>query len=55
MGKIFSLLILLANIKLRAKNILLAKIKLKKTIYKLRTKDKLKIILRSRNVFLAFI
>jgi hypothetical protein len=49
------LLILLADIRLGAKNILLVKIRPKKATYKLRTKDGLKIILRSRNIFLAFI
>ena len=49
------MLILLANIRLKAKNALSAKIKLKRAIYKLKTKDKLKIISKSKNVFLAFI
>jgi hypothetical protein len=49
------LLILLANIRLRAKNALLVKIRLKRAICKLRIKDRLKITSESINVFLAFI
>jgi hypothetical protein len=46
---------IITNIKLEAKNILLVKIRLKRVIYKLRIRDKLKIILRSINIFLIFI
>ena len=49
------MLILLANIRLGAKNALSAKIRLKRAIYKLKIKDGLKIISGSINVFLAFI
>jgi hypothetical protein len=41
--------------RLRAKNALSAKIRPKRAMYKLRTRDRLKIILGSRNVFLASI
>jgi len=41
--------------RLEAKNALSAKIKLKRATCKLRIKDKLKIISRSINIFLAFI
>jgi len=49
------LLILLANIRLKAKNALSAKIRLKRAICGLSIKDGLKIISGSINVFLAFI
>ena len=49
------MLILVANVKLKAKNALLAKIRLKRATYGLRIKDGLKIISGSINVFLAFI
>jgi hypothetical protein len=42
-------------VRLGAKNALLAKIRLKRAICKLKTKDGLKITLKSKNVFLAFI
>ena len=48
------MLILSADIRLRAKNALSAKMRLKRATCKLRTKDGLKIILKSKNVFLAF-
>jgi len=43
------------NIKLKTKNILLIKIRLKKTMYRLKIKNGLKIILRNINIFLVFI
>jgi hypothetical protein len=49
------LLILIANIRLGAKNALSAKIRLKRAIYKLKIKEKLKIISGNINIFLAFI
>jgi hypothetical protein len=45
----------LADIKLGIKNILSAKIRLKKVIYKLKIKDRSKIILENKNIFLVFI
>ena len=48
-------MIALASVRLGAKNALSAKIKLKRATCGLRTKDGLKIILRSIGVFLASI
>jgi hypothetical protein len=45
----------LADIKLGAKNILLEKIRPRRVIYKLRIRNKLKIILENKNIFLVFI
>jgi hypothetical protein len=42
-------------VRLKAKNVLLVKIRLKKATCGLKIKDGLKIILKSINIFLAFI
>jgi hypothetical protein len=54
-GGISRSLIPSANVKLRDKNALSAKIRPKRAKYKLRTRGRLKIISGSRNVFLASI
>jgi hypothetical protein len=54
-GGISSLLILSANIRLGAKNVLLVKMRSRRAIYGLRIRDGLKIISGSINIFLASI
>ena len=49
------MLIFSADVRLRAKNALLAKIRPKRATCRLRIRDGLKITLKSKNVFLDFL